>query len=412
MQTNVCPEKLAGDLVLAVKGEDYIPAVVTFHSLTGAHYKISENELNYHVRYLDDMETCWVLSTALKHMDYSQKRKSKKGNNDRVADRVYQLGKMSRRKRLGQLEKWGQPMKMQPELRLDSNTVVVKNHKRKTLSECNGIKKFKEIGDDSTEEFFTPPSSIDDATSVASSADIPEEPSASKLKGGVCTVCNVHSDYLIACGGDCHELFHLQCLGLPSDFNSSGFICDECTVASTQCFVCKQSSGMLECCTVANCNKLYHISCLQQYGRIYDSTKKALVCPRHRCAYCLMTASTSKKLVHCLKCPIALHDRETCLIAGSEIVTNNPKYMICHKHVDPSAYAKRSGLGHFNLNSCLHCGGGGLLLCCDFCSAAYHLECLPQEVAPAGNDWLCPDCRDYQNPTYGSIVWCKLGIYR
>ena len=125
-----------------------------------------------------------------------------------------------------------------------------------------------------------------------------------------------------------------------------------------------------------------------------------------------MTASTSKKLVHCLKCPIALHDRETCLIAGSEIVTNNPKYMICHKHVDPSAYAKRSGLGHFNLNSCLHCGGGGLLLCCDFCSAAYHLECLPQEVAPAGNDWLCPDCRDYQNPTYGSIVWCKLGIYR
>ena len=414
MQTNVCPEKLAGDLVLAGKGEDHIPAVVTFHSTTGAHYKVSENELYYHVQYLSDMEACWVSSTAIKHMDYSLKGKSKKGNSDRVADRVYQLGKLKRRKRLGQLEKWSQlAKKLQLELQLDSNIVVVKNHKRKTPSDCNGIKKFKEMADDSTDEFYTPPSSIDDAASVASSAAMPEEPSTSTLKSGICSVCNANSDCLISCGGDCHELFHLQCLGLPSDFCNSGFMCDECTVAMTQCFICKQSSGILECCSVANCNKLYHISCLKQYySRTYDSTKKNLVCPRHKCACCLMMASTSKKLLHCIKCPISLHDRETCLIAGCETISNSRKHMICYKHVDPACNSKRLATSHFNLNTCLHCGGGGLLLCCDFCSAAYHPECLSQEVVPTGNDWLCPDCQDNQNPTYGSVVWCKLGIYR
>ena len=84
--------------------------------------------------------------------------------------------------------------------------------------------------------------------------------------------------------------------------------------------------------------------------------------------------------------------------------------MICYKHVEKSAGSRL--LNCVNLTSCLHCGECGLLSCCDFCSASYHADCLPEKYSANSTNWLCPDCTEYQNPTYGSVVWCKLGNYR
>jgi len=42
---------------------------------------------------------------------------------------------------------------------------------------------------------------------------------------------------------------------------------------------------------------------------------------------------------------------------------------------------------------CGLCRGGGELLCCDGCSAAFHLACLGLAAVPAG-DWLCAVCAD------------------
>lgn len=422
MQASICPEKLAGDLILASNSSDYAPAIITFSPTTATHFKILENEIYYHVRFLDELECDWVRDASIKKIDCSQriiKRKSstKKHPPDDVNGKIWQLNRLNRRSRLGQVEKWNLKLKPKQSLVGSQDDVMcddlcekngLTSHKRKTSGQCNGIKKCKEpTSEDMAEEiFFTPPSSLDEDDKTFSPAIATNELQTRTFQDGMCSICGLNSNDLVACEGDCCKLFHLQCLAIPE--YCGNFICDECTVMAMQCFACKQSDGALKQCSVAHCNKLYHIDCLQQYSRIYDSDKKGLVCPRHKCARCLTAGN--KKLVYCTRCPIALHDREGCLIAGCEVFTSNPKFMICYKHIERPASNKQ--LSCVNLTSCLHCGEGGLLSCCDFCSASYHAECLPEKYSANINNWLCPDCTEYQNPTYGSVVWCKLGKFR
>lgn len=417
---------MAGDLVLANNnGSDYAPAIITFNPTTGTHFKVIEEEIYYHVRYLDELESSWVRGVSIKDNDCNQritKRKSsiKKQQPDDVSGKIWELGKLNRRSRLGQIEKWNCVIKTeaasttasQENLTCDSlsetNGFMSSPHKRKRPSyQCNGIKKSREpTREEMAEElFFTPPSSLEDNKEPSVTTD---DLHTRTFQDGKCSICGLNSNSLVACEGDCCKLFHLQCLAIP-DY-CGNFICDECAVMALQCFACKKSGGTLKQCNVTNCNKLYHVDCLQQYSRLYDTDRKGLVCPRHKCAKCLMACSAStKKLVCCTKCPIALHDRESCLIAGCEVFTSNPKYMVCYKHVERPGNKQLSSI---NLTSCLHCGEGGLLLCCDFCSASYHAECLPEKYNTISSNWLCPDCVEHQNPTYGSVVWCKLGKYR
>ena len=46
-----------------------------------------------------------------------------------------------------------------------------------------------------------------------------------------------------------------------------------------------------------------------------------------------------------------------------------------------------------NLDSCMLCGLGGNLLCCDGCPAAYHMRCIGEgaKSIPDG-EWLCAEC--------------------
>ena len=80
-----------------------------------------------------------------------------------------------------------------------------------------------------------------------------------------------------------------------------------------------------------------------------------------------------------------------------------------------------------NMDTCLECGTSGSLYCCDFCSSAYHKECMEEHQKPVevkgepdgkggkagvGEKWICPACRDHDLPTYHSIVLCKFGMWR
>lgn len=46
-----------------------------------------------------------------------------------------------------------------------------------------------------------------------------------------------------------------------------------------------------------------------------------------------------------------------------------------------------------NLDTCMLCGLGGALLCCDGCPAAYHMRCIGEgaKSIPDG-EWLCAEC--------------------
>ena len=48
-----------------------------------------------------------------------------------------------------------------------------------------------------------------------------------------------------------------------------------------------------------------------------------------------------------------------------------------------------------NLDVCVVCEGGGVLLCCDACPDAYHLTCMDPPMLPSEvpeEEWLCERC--------------------
>lgn len=58
---------------------------------------------------------------------------------------------------------------------------------------------------------------------------------------------------------------------------------------------------------------------------------------------------------------------------------------------DGAASPQSSADGHDE--SCYSCGTGGELLCCDTCSAVFHLHCLwPKLTAIPKGAWSCPFC--------------------
>lgn len=50
------------------------------------------------------------------------------------------------------------------------------------------------------------------------------------------------------------------------------------------------------------------------------------------------------------------------------------------------------GDGDGNTDICVLCLGGGSLLCCDGCPAAFHMRCIGQAGALPEGEWLCPEC--------------------
>lgn len=254
----------------------------------------------------------------------------------------------------------------------------------------------------------------------------------STFRDGECAICDARDSSLLACQGHCFQTFHVDCLGLirPPKFQ---FVCDECQTVPKQCYVCSVSDSVLERCAKPKCSKFYHRLCIQDNSLfVFDSAKAKFTCPLHSCAKCVCNdldttvAPKGSTLVQCIKCPLALHNPH-CLIGGCNLLSNTE--MICYLHI--RIETETNLYKHLNMDTCLECGNSGSLYCCDFCSSAYHEECMEEHHKPVkaddererlgsggravmgvGEKWICPACRDHDLPTYESVVLCKFGVWR
>ncbi|CAB1319939.1 unnamed protein product [Coregonus sp. 'balchen'] len=215
---------------------------------------------------------------------------------------------------------------------------------------------------------------------------------------------------LVSCEGDCCRLFHLECLGLAS-IPEGKFTCLECRNGSHSCFSCKAGGGEVLRCSVVGCGRYYHDDCVRKLpGTVGGGTGGGFRCPQHTCATCCLERdlhqATKGRMMRCLRCPVAYHTGDSCVAAGSVVLTHH--IMICSRH----GIAKRNGLlsSPVNVNWCFLCARGEKLLCCALCPASFHPECL--EMAMPEGAWSCRECRLGKKPHYKQIVWVKLGNYR
>uniref|UniRef100_A0A7N8WZJ2 Histone-lysine N-methyltransferase NSD3 n=1 Tax=Mastacembelus armatus TaxID=205130 RepID=A0A7N8WZJ2_9TELE len=274
----------------------------------------------------------------------------------------------------------------------------------------------------------------------------------------VCQICEVYGEGLVVCEGDCSRQFHLECLGLTS-LPEGRFTCLECRNGNHPCFSCKTVGREVMRCSVSGCGCYYHEDCVRKLPGTTSGPGGGFCCPQHFCSTCCLERDLQRaskgRLMRCIRCPLAYHMGDSCVAAGSVILTHH--IMICSSH----GSAKRNGLltSPINVGWCFMCargllvqdltdtilssyaykshylltesnraelklpmipspssatkknvGKGGKLLCCDSCPASFHPECLEMEM-PEGA-WSCSDCRAGKKPHYKQIVWVKLGNYR
>ncbi|XP_072898376.1 histone-lysine N-methyltransferase NSD2 [Hemitrygon akajei] len=261
----------------------------------------------------------------------------------------------------------------------------------------------QESGDESADETPTEVSSVSSKKSQGERGG-----SGAARKEGVCQVCENSGD-LLFCEGQCYGAFHLACLG-RSKLPQGKFMCRECTSGVHTCFVCKKNGPDVKRCIVPLCGKFYHEDCVRKYPPTVFENKR-FRCPLHTCISCHAInpsnpRPTKGRMMRCVRCPVAFHGGETCIAAGSVILTANS--IICTNHFSPKkGYTHHA---HVNVSWCFVCSRGGSLLCCESCPAAFHPECLNIDT-PEGS-WYCNDCKAGKKPRYKDIIWVKLGSYR
>ncbi|XP_036835841.1 histone-lysine N-methyltransferase NSD3 isoform X3 [Oncorhynchus mykiss] len=258
----------------------------------------------------------------------------------------------------------------------------------------------------------------DESDSQSVDSSLSRQGSSTAKIDTVCQICEVYGEGLVSCEGDCCRLFHLECLGLAS-VPEGKFTCLECRNGSHLCFSCKAGGGEVLRCSVVGCGRYYHDDCVRKLpGTVGSGTGGGFHCPQHTCATCCLERdlhqATQGRMMRCLRCPVAYHTGDSCVAAGSMVLTHH--IMICSSH----GIAKRNGLlsSPVNVNWCFLCaratkkniGKGEKLLCCALCPASFHPECL--EMAMPEGAWSCRECRSGRKPHYKQIVWVKLGNYR
>nr|XP_046203065.1 histone-lysine N-methyltransferase NSD3 isoform X4 [Oncorhynchus gorbuscha] len=250
----------------------------------------------------------------------------------------------------------------------------------------------------------------DESDSQSVDSSLSRQGSSTAKIDTVCQICEVYGEGLVSCEGDCCRLFHLECLGLAS-VPEGKFTCLECRNGSHLCFSCKAGGGEVLRCSVVGCGRYYHDDCVRKLpGTVGSGTGGGFRCPQHTCATCCLERdlhqATQGRMMRCLRCPVAYHTGDSCVAAGSMVLTHH--IMICSSH----GIAKRNGLlsSPVNVNWCFLCARGEKLLCCALCPASFHPECL--EMAMPEGAWSCRECRSGRKPHYKQIVWVKLGNYR
>nr|XP_046243900.1 histone-lysine N-methyltransferase NSD3 isoform X4 [Scatophagus argus] len=263
------------------------------------------------------------------------------------------------------------------------------------------------------------PAAADADASDTQSVDsgLSRQDSSTGKRDTVCQICEVYGEGLVVCEGDCNRQFHLECLGLTT-LPEGRFTCLECRNGNHPCFSCKTAGPDVTRCSVSGCGCYYHEDCVRKLLGTTSCPGGGFSCPQHNCSTCCLERDLQRaskgRLMRCIRCPVAYHTGDSCVAAGSVILTHH--IMICSSH----GSAKRNGLltSPVNVGWCFLCaratkknvGKGGKLLCCDSCPASFHPECLEMEM-PEGV-WSCSDCRAGKKPHYKQIVWVKLGNYR
>uniref|UniRef100_A0A3Q3WSA6 Histone-lysine N-methyltransferase NSD3 n=1 Tax=Mola mola TaxID=94237 RepID=A0A3Q3WSA6_MOLML len=304
------------------------------------------------------------------------------------------------------------------------------------------------------------PAAADADASDTQSVDsgLSRQDSSTGKRDTVCQICEAYGEGLVVCEGDCNRQFHLECLSLTS-LPEGRFTCLECRNGNHPCFSCKAVGREVTRCSVSGCGCYYHEDCVQKLPGTTSGPGGGFCCPQHICSTCCLERDLQRaskgRLMRCIRCPVAYHTGDSCVAAGSVVITHH--IMICSSH----GSAKRNGLltSPVNVGWCFLCargllvqdltdtilssyaykshylltesnraelklpmipspssatkknvGKGGKLLCCDSCPASFHPECLEMEM-PEGA-WSCSDCRAGKKPHYKQIVWVKLGNYR
>ena len=224
-----------------------------------------------------------------------------------------------------------------------------------------------------------------------------------------CAICEETTGEFLFCTGDCMNVFHADCLGFKNAPQS--FKCDECLLNFHNCFSCKQPGNLTRCAQVT-CGKYYHIKCVENEpaAKFDGKSGTKFYCPQHYCRYCSnekMPVSDNRKLLKCIRCPIAYHQK-TCLVAGCATLTDH--HMVCDKHFVPER--SNNHHSHINVTWCFVCSTGGSLVCCDTCPASFHPECADDLDGVPEGGWQCSDCQQHKKPRYGDIVWVKFSCYR
>ncbi|NWX41116.1 NSD2 methyltransferase, partial [Steatornis caripensis] len=258
-------------------------------------------------------------------------------------------------------------------------------------------------GDERSE---SPYESADETQTEVSISSKKSERGAGTKKEYVCQLCEKTGDLLL-CEGLCYRAFHVSCLGL-SGRPAGKFICSECVHT---CFVCKERKADVKRCVVSHCGKFYHEACVKKFHlTVFEN--RGFRCPLHSCLSCHASnpshprISKGRKMMRCVRCPVAYHAGDVCIAAGCAVIASNN--IVCTNHF--TAMKGKSHHAHVNVSWCFVCSKGGSLLCCESCPAAFHPDCLNIEM-PDGS-WYCNDCRAGKKLHFQDIIWVKLGNYR
>lgn len=244
-------------------------------------------------------------------------------------------------------------------------------------------------------------------------------------KEDICSVCEEPGD-LISCTNGCCSFFHINCIKSEIPKNQTSYVCELCVANKLVCFICNETDsgdglGEIKRCTVQNCGKSYHSTCLEIKMLKYENSsevksvcnKNQIRCPLHFCDTCAVKSVSKSKMqarpryFKCVRCPTAYHIGDECIAAGSVILSGFN--IICPIHFKPQKSLKYHHAVH--VSWCFICSQGGKLICCSSCPAAFHAECMNMEREPE-EDFYCRDCRRGIQPLYGDLVWIKLGTYR
>nr|XP_032806735.1 histone-lysine N-methyltransferase NSD2-like isoform X4 [Petromyzon marinus] len=280
---------------------------------------------------------------------------------------------------------------------------------------------------------------------------------SSSKRDALCLACEkTGGGSLVSCEGQCCGTFHVECLGVQTAPGDK-VMCNECSTGLHVCFACKCAGAEVRRCAVSSCGRFYHEECVQRSSAAVFEGRR-FRCPLHVCLSCHLAYPASSRasrgrMQRCVRCPVAYHTSDSCLAAGSKVLS--PYSIVCSGHFTPN---KRDSTWHVNVNWCFlcsrgaplpdaglalfeqsshyllseykrsselgklpmipvvpaaaakACGKGGCLLCCESCPAAFHPECLGME--PPEGTWCCAECRAGKKPQYHDIVWVKLGNYR